>query len=66
MAEAEPPHPVRRNIRAIAELEEKSKAIRGPLEPISERVSDFEAQAMEVVTNVAAPAEALDEEAQRH
>jgi len=41
VAEAEPPHPVRRNIRAIAELEEKSKAVRGPLERISERVSDF-------------------------
>lgn len=35
------PAPVRRNIRAIAELDAKSKAARGPLERISERVSNF-------------------------
>lgn len=40
-AEPEPPHRVRRNIRAIADLEAKSKAARGRLQRISERVSDF-------------------------
>ena len=35
------PAPVRRNIRAIAELDAKSKAARGRLERISGRVSDF-------------------------
>jgi uncharacterized membrane protein len=39
--ESQAPEPSLRNIRAIAELEAESKAARGPLERISERISGF-------------------------